>query len=543
VKSAHRPILYYSLWGGALLASAGVVASLLYWNGSGQPITFASILEAYRNDQSYFAMPPGTTWRGALISLLISTWLFLTLWWSLSKLLTLNVSLLAVARLTINDTVRSKLGLVPVLALLVVLSLLPLTLGADQPLRYRVQTYMSYSLTSASLVLSLMTVLLACRTVTGELNEGVVSNLFSKPISRLNYLVGKFLGLALLNTILCVVAGVSIYLNTLSTGNGTVLNERDDFDTASTVLTARTMVQPAPPNPLEQIARNKYEQLKKENRLGQRPETEVLAELTEEARGTWRSVPPREGRTYVFDNIKARTGILHVRLKIEASPEPDNKRLDLGWTANGSPLEVLSVATGTTQQIPVNAEMVDKEGKLSLTFLNPNVGEGEAGTKFPTTVKFPDEKSLSLLYNSGTFDGNYWRAFAVLWARLLFLAMLGCVVGSVFSFSVAGLFTGTLWTIVTWSAAISDAYWTDTSNAGFVTKAYVSAVEPVLRGAVDLFSGYGRLDAVALIIDGRLVPTADLIRHVLLVGVGWTVVCFAVGWFLFSRRELARVQV
>ena len=102
---------------------------------------------------------------------------------------------------------------------------------------------MSWSLGLAFWLAALMTLLLGCSTIATEIRDRQIWQVVTKPISRLRWLVGKWLGLAVLNFVLTATSCVSIfffiqYLRSQPTAEG-LAGREDSFLLQETVLTAR----------------------------------------------------------------------------------------------------------------------------------------------------------------------------------------------------------------------------------------------------------------------------------------------------------------
>ena len=118
---------------------------------------------------------------------------------------------LSVARTLVDEAIRMKLALIFVVGLVLLVPFLPFTLAGETRLQYRVESFLTYSLMLVTVLLSVMTILLACRTVSTELSERQAFLTLTKPVGRVSYLAGKWLGLMGLNLLLTAVAGVGIY--------------------------------------------------------------------------------------------------------------------------------------------------------------------------------------------------------------------------------------------------------------------------------------------------------------------------------------------
>ena len=157
-----------------------------------------------------------------------------------------------IARTTLDEAVRGKAALVAIVILVLFIPALPLMLDPSEPLKYRLQSFLAWSTIATNIVLGVMTVFLACWTITAEIRRKLVYASLTKPVARWHHLAGKWLGLALLNLVLIAVAGSAIY--------GTVRylelekyklppDHLDRIAVDEQVLVARNYTEPTPGNP------------------------------------------------------------------------------------------------------------------------------------------------------------------------------------------------------------------------------------------------------------------------------------------------------
>lgn len=154
--------------------------------------------------------------------------------------------ILGVARTMIEEALRMGIALIFIIALMVILVVLPLILGSEDRVTYMVQRFLTYSTGIVSVLLGLMTVLLAARTVSLELSSRQAHMTLTKPLSRWQYLLGKWLGIVMLNAVLVAVGGVAIYGFTLAIAESPAMNEDDRKTVHREVLTARLALTPDP---------------------------------------------------------------------------------------------------------------------------------------------------------------------------------------------------------------------------------------------------------------------------------------------------------
>ena len=153
---------------------------------------------------------------------------------------------LGVARTMLEESLRMGVALIFIIAMLVLLPMLPLIFGSEDRVTYMVQRFLTYSNMIVAVLLGLMTVLLAARTVSLEIATRQIHMTLTKPLGRVQYLLGKWLGIVLLNAVLLTVAGIAIYGFTMGIAKNPALNELDDYAVNREVLTARLAQKPSP---------------------------------------------------------------------------------------------------------------------------------------------------------------------------------------------------------------------------------------------------------------------------------------------------------
>ncbi len=178
---------------------------------------------------------------------------------------------IAIARNLLNEAVRMKISVVFIVLLLILMALIPNSLTEDQPLRYRVQQWLSYGLGFSYAVLALLTVFLSVATVAFEQRDKIIWQTATKPVASWQYVLGKWTGIMVLNLVLLSVAagGVFIFTEYLRhqpaegesayyvdlRGRSTKGPDRapstDRRILERQVLTARVAIEPEPPRPTE----------------------------------------------------------------------------------------------------------------------------------------------------------------------------------------------------------------------------------------------------------------------------------------------------
>jgi len=153
---------------------------------------------------------------------------------------------LGVARTMVEESLRMGVALIFIIAMLVLLPMLPLIFGSEDRVTYMVQRFLTYSNIIVGVLLGLMTVLLAARTVSLEIATRQIHMTLTKPLGRVQYLLGKWLGIVLLNAVLLAVAGIATYGFTRAIAQNPALNALDRYAVDREVLTARLAKTPDP---------------------------------------------------------------------------------------------------------------------------------------------------------------------------------------------------------------------------------------------------------------------------------------------------------
>ena len=116
----------------------------------------------------------------------------------------------AVARQMIAEGIRMKIALVFVVLIALVVLGLPFSITGDSSLTAVVQSFLSFSLGATGVLLGMLTIFMS-RSLSDEFVGRQILMVMTKPISRWQFIVGKWLGITLLNTMFLATAGATIY--------------------------------------------------------------------------------------------------------------------------------------------------------------------------------------------------------------------------------------------------------------------------------------------------------------------------------------------
>jgi len=550
------------------------------------------------------------------------TLVFLAVLASAKLLLNGSRPVLAIARNVLDEAIRMRIAMVFVGALILLLPVLLTQLKASEPLRYRIQTFLSYGTGMSYALLAMMTLFVATATVAFEQRDKQIYQIVAKPVSRLEYLLGKWLGVMTLNLILLAMIGGAVFWFTQFLRVQPAMDQYDALAASEQVLTARVGVYPTLNDAeisTQAIAAAKAEiaasaelddSLETLNRLA----TENIARF----RSAEMTIAPGEYKEYLFENVRPRglTKSAITRLgevifldepiksfydiKVHStdgsriyslgtnyqlnetfdairpmpaeeqkiSPQPmiegesivieyfPENAMTLSFKLNagdndpgihfpltfvlpdlGNFADVQEVALVQTQTMLVPAGAVREDGSLRLHVINGDARERVAG---PMAISFPPD-GLQIMYKVDSFEWNYFRAMAVTWLKLGFLAMLGITAATFASFPVACIIALSIFLGAESAPYLAESlqYYktTDiTTNEVIYGKAVVSGLGYAVHW---LFNAYGEIRPSQNLIEGRMITWSVVGKTLWMISGVWTGLTLLVGWAVFRSRQLA----
>jgi hypothetical protein len=200
--------------------------------------------------------------------------------------------------------------------------------------------------------------------------------------------------------------------------------------------------------------------------------------------------------------------------------------------------EPMSLAPNTFHEFQIPPNLFDDKGVLTIIFANPN----------DTSLLFPLEDGMEVLYPEGGFTLNFARGLGIIFCWMALLAALGLMAASFLTFPVAAFFSLALLTIGLSSGTLAEAVESGTVAAGNAETGVMghSAADAVL---IPLFKGFlmiinlvKNFSPIESLSSGRSISWTDLglafAQIVLLLGG----ILGVIGIGLFNRRELATAQ-
>jgi hypothetical protein len=491
------------------------------------------------------------------------TFTFLLLIRALLAVLAWPHPIFSVAHTVIKEASRTRLTLVFIIIILGMLPLLPLTLDENSQLRYQVQNFMGRSLEYTFALAACMTLLLACGTVAFEIRDRHIWHVMSKPVGHAQYLIGKWLGIVLLNASLLAVAGVSVflyiqYLRTTNVSTGLAADE-DRFIVAQEVLAARETASPILEVPDEAAIAAEIEEVIANDSTfstfgekGMLPQVRwrLRRDLLEKIEMQQRTIPPsRKGvpgeRTFHFEGLqRARTGTTPLTLNYQfiIRMADEHERYVAGFIFNDDPEDVLLVEYIPTvpQVLRLPPTIIREDGTLSITiqnFFQPPPGRHYGQLFF-------EKGSVELLYRVGGFE-----AMLILLIKLGVLAGLGVFFATFLNFPVACLSAFTVFVAGQMAPFLADSltmYFPDRAdkvdwgNVGQVIKwGFESGIRGLAQGMVFMLGAFGDYHPVSSLVEGRNIAWRVVGSSLLRLEVIWGGITLVLGWLVLRSRQLA----
>jgi hypothetical protein len=448
--------------------------------------------------------------------------------------------------LTWKAAFRFRLFLVIAVLLLAAVVGLPLLLKDDGTARGFTQILITYTLSVITALLGLSTLWLSCGTLARDIEECQIQVVATKPVARWQIWLGKWLGIVSLNAALLALSGASVY--GLLQWRATRLPAAEQEVLRTQVLVARGVARPADINAdidaqTEQLlqARLKQSQISGVNRALARQQ------MREQVKAVYQLVPPSYTREWQIDLGFAKNSLqgkpLQLRVKFNTAQGSASGTFVGLWqvgvpgTANVWRSEPMSLSPDAYHEFEIPPDLFNSQGVLTIAFLNAN----------NTTLLFPIEDGMEVLYPKGGFTLNFVRGLAILFCWMALLAAIGLTSASFLSFPVATFFSLALLVMVFSGGTLANVVASGTTGIVGQSTGTSQAVAdmvllPLYRGIlplINLVQDFSPIDALS---TGRAIPWSELgaaFGQIVLLFGG---VIGGIGIGLFARRELATAQ-
>ncbi len=454
----------------------------------------------------------------------------------------------AVATNTIRQALRLKVAAAFIVLLLVLLPVMGWTATGDGTLKGRLQTFVSYGLSLTSLLLSLLTIIVSVYTITSDIEQRQIYTVVTKPIRRYQLILGKALGVIVLDVMLLALFAVIIYSVTSMMPGFLKASAEERQTVDNEFYTARASLVP-PVIDVSKEVDELYHSLQKNGQLEvlypDFTQPEILKQLTNRKRLEKRAVAVGQAVVWEFRNVRPTdpNQSLFIRFKYDVSVTPPDEQVYGDWRVgdlrgvldpNSPPVStpvarvIRKDALRTFRELQVPASVVAKDGYLAVGYFNPPLNE--------TVVIFPVEDGLEVLYKADTFTGNFLRAALLILCRLIFLACLGMLAASFLSFPVAILFCLVIFLTGTASGFVLDSFTYMSEN---ISRIYSYTV----KGVIQLLPQFDKYSPTKFLVPARLMTWSFLGEVALVMVLLKATLLLIFALIIFSFRELAKIVV
>jgi hypothetical protein len=452
--------------------------------------------------------------------------------------------LLAIAGLTWKAAFRFRLFLVIAVLLLAAVIGLPLLLKDDGTARGFTQILITYTLSVITALLGLSTLWLSCGTLARDIEECQIQVVATKPVARWQIWLGKWLGIVSLNAALLALSGASVY--GLLQWRATRLPAAEQDILRTQVLVARGEAQPPDYNAeIDARTEQLLQERLKQTQISSVDLAAVRQQIRDQIKAVYQLVPPRYTREWQIDLGLAKNFLhgqpLQLRVKFNAAQGSSSGTFVGLWqigvpgTANVWRSEPMSLSPNAYHEFEIPPDLFNRQGVLTINFLNAN----------DTTLLFPIEDGMEVLYPKGGFTLNFVRGLGILFCWMALLAAIGLTSASFLSFPVATFFSLAMLVVVFSSGTLANVVALGTTGIGSPESGPSLADKvliPLFKGilpVVDLVKNFSPIDSLS---SGRAIPWSELgaaFGQIVLLFGG---VIGLIGIGLFARRELATAQ-
>jgi hypothetical protein len=449
-------------------------------------------------------------------------------------------SIWAVAINTIKQALRIKIAVVFTILLAVLLPVLGITTTGDETLKGRLQTFVSYALSLMSFLLCLLTIIVSIYSVTSDIDQRQIYTVITKPIRRFQFIIGKLLGVILLDVIMLVLFSAIIYTITIYTPKFIKASENELIEANNEFFTARASLTVPEVDVTQEVA-EKYTELDRRGELPINvPRNEIITQLTQQAQLAKRAAGVGHVLLWEFDNVKPLAESMFIRFKYDVSVNPPDSQVWGRWFAGdyqffkyGTPSktpiydEVHKNSVRDFHEIEIPAEVVPEHGRLAIAFMNVQLNS--------VAIIFPPD-GLEVLYKADSFTGNFIRAVLLILFRLIFLACLGILAASFLSFPVAILFCFVIFFTASFSGFVIDSF-------GFLSKNIGVVYSYTIKWLIQLLPQFDKFNPTKFLVPARLISWSLLAKCAVFMLCIKTFLVLILSLIIFSYREIAKITV
>ena len=462
----------------------------------------------------------------------------------------------AVARHMIAEGIRMKVAVVFMVLLAFLVLGLPFLTEGDASLSGRVQSFLSYSLTATAILLSVLSILLT-RGLSDELANRQILITMTKPIPRWQYILGRWIGITMINTVLLVGAALAIYgmVHVIIWQYPPIDSKFDEARLRGEVLVARHSVSTKYPD-FAKFAEQEYQRNKEEGRYAGNPLHDVDQErsrLTSKVEWAWRTVHADAKRRFHFDNVlvdRAEGNTIQLRYRTRVTQYASDEIFKAMWLF-GNPVKNTNTVLVPTRHvvdrfhtITVPANCVADDMTLDVEFYNQNPYVAQGDTQVANTIQFIAVDGVDIMFAVGSFEGNLLRLVGLMLCKLMFLAAVGLLMASVFSFPVATLCSFTVYLLAGTRSFMDEALdWGGREGFMSIESGFMTVSGWLYKVVSLAMPNFGYYDAVETLVNGQNVTLRWLLEGMGFLVLLRTTSVLGLTMLLFHRREVAEVSI
>ncbi|MHC4205735.1 MAG: ABC transporter permease [Planctomycetota bacterium] len=449
-------------------------------------------------------------------------------------------SIWAVAINTIKQALRIKVAVVFTILLLALLPALGITTTGDETLKGRLQTFVSYALSLTSFLLCLLTIIVSVYTITSDIEKRQIFTVITKPIRRYQLILGKLLGVIVLDVVLLCLFSAIIYTITIYMPKFTKASEREIIEANNGFFTARASLN-VPQVDVTREVTGRYKELESKGELPANvPRDEIIAQLTQQAQLARRAAGVGDPLLWEFKNVKPMSENIFIKFKYDVSVNPPDSQVLGRWfagdyqffqygTQSKTPIydELHKHSVRDFHEIEIPAEVVPEHGHLAVAFRNDPLNR--------VAIIFPPD-GLEVLYKADTFTSNFIRAVLLILFRLIFLACLGTLASSFLSFPVAILFCFVIFFTASFSGFVLESFDFLSENIGAV---YSYSLKWVIR----LLPQFDKYNPTEFLVPAKLLTWSFLARCAFFMVCIKAFLILIFSLVIFRYREIARITL
>jgi hypothetical protein len=440
-----------------------------------------------------------------------------------------------------------KIAVVFTILLVVFLPVMGFSMTGDGTLKGRLQTFVSYGLSLTSFLLCLFTIIVSVYSLTSDIKQKQIYTVVTKPIRRFELLLGKLLGIILLDAALLFLFSATIYAVTVYIPKHVRADKDKRSEAKDEFFTARAALTP-PAVDVRKEVDEAYKKLKASGQLDKAlrdfSHKRIISDLTKQKQLEKRAVAVGEDLVWEFNNVKLfddPNRSFFIRYWYDVSVNPPNFLVHGRWFVG----DLRQIRYGTKIQTPIynviRRDLIRTFHELEVPG-NAVAEDGYLGVRFinlpanSAVIIFPLKTGMEVLYKADTFTANFIRAALLIFFRLIFLACLGILAATFLSFPVAILLCLVIFLTATVSVFVVDSFY-------YISESISGVYSFIIKPIVQLLPQFDKFNPTKFLVHARLLSWLLLVKVVGLMVCVKAVLLLLLAILIFSYKEIAKVVV